>query len=132
MKLDPLAVLNIIAQAIFDKKGINILALDVRGISALNDYVIIAEGNVDKHVTAIAHEIIDILSRQDMLPAYVEGLKTGDWIVIDYLQIAVHLFMPGMRDKYQLEQLWKEGAIIDLSIDVSSRGSVAYSHGARM
>ena len=132
MKLDPLAVLNIIAQAIFDKKGINILALDVRGISALNDYVIIAEGNVDKHVTAIAHEIIDTLAGHGMLPVYVEGLKTGDWVVIDYLQIAVHLFMPGMRDKYQLEQLWKEGAIIDLSIDVSSRGSVAYSHGARM
>ena len=127
MKLDPLTILNIIAQAIFDKKGINILGLDVHGISSLHDYVIIAEGNVDKHVTAIANAIIDTLAGHGIRPVYVEGIKTGDWVVIDYLQIAVHLFMPGMRDKYQLEQLWKEGSIIDLIIDVSPRESIVYA-----
>jgi len=53
MQSDPLAVLNIIAQAVFDKKGINILALDVQGISALNDYVIIAEGNIDMKLSIL-------------------------------------------------------------------------------
>jgi len=129
--MDPQLILNLIAQTIFDKKGMNILALDVRGISSLNDYVIIAEGNIDKHVTAIAHEIIDVLAKQGIHPVHVEGMKAGDWVVIDYLDISVHLFMPGMRDKYQLEQLWKEGSIIDLSIDVSHRESNAYVHGVR-
>jgi ribosome-associated protein len=120
-KSDPLFYLNAIAQAIFDKKGSNILALDVHEISTLTDYVIIAEGNIDKHVIAIAQGVIDHLEKLGQTPIYVEGLKTGDWIVIDYLHIMVHLFMPGLRDKYQLEQLWREGHIIDLHIDVSPK-----------
>ncbi len=55
MKNDSKAVLNLIAQTIYDKKGFNTLALDVRGISTLTDYVIIAEGSVDRHVSSIAH-----------------------------------------------------------------------------
>jgi ribosome-associated protein len=119
----PSFYLNAIAQAIFDKKGFNILALDVRGISTLTDYVVIAEGNVQKHVTAIAEAIIDQLQQLGQKAIYVEGLKEGDWVVIDYLHIMVHLFMPGLRDKYQLEQLWKEGHIVDLQIDVSKSSS---------
>ena len=124
-KTDPLFYLNSIAQAIFDKKGMNILALDVRGISTLTDYVIIAEGNVDKHVIAIAHAVIDELKKLGLKSVYVDGMKNGDWVVIDYLHIMVHLFMPGLRDKYQLEQLWKEGQIIDLHIDINSKGPLS-------
>ncbi|MGC1879530.1 MAG: ribosome silencing factor [Rhabdochlamydiaceae bacterium] len=124
-KADPLFYLNVIAQTIFDKKGSNILALDVKEISSLTDYVIIAEGNVDKHVIAIADAIIDRLRQLGQPPIYVEGIKTGDWVVIDYLHIMVHLFMPGLRDKYQLEQLWREGYIVDLQIDVTSKESSA-------
>jgi len=51
--------------------------------------------------------------------AYVEGMNEGAWVVIDYLHIMVHLFMPGWRDRYQLEQLWREGKIVDLQIDVA-------------
>jgi ribosome-associated protein len=120
-KTDPLLHLHVIAQTIFDKKGSNILALDLRDISTLTDYVIIAEGNVDRHVTAIASAIIEQLQQLGQPPIYVEGIKTGDWVVIDYLHIMVHLFKPGLRDKYQLEQLWREGDIVDLQIDVASK-----------
>src|SRR5689334_11105324 len=113
-KSDPLFYLNTIAQIIFDKKGSNILALDVREISTLTDYVVIAEGNIDKHVIAIAQAILERLQQVGLSPVHIEGVKTGDWIVIDYLHMMVHIFMPGLRDKYQLEQLWKEGHIIDL------------------
>ena len=117
-KADPISYLNAIAQTIYDKKGTNILALDVHEFSSLTDYVIIAEGNIDKHVTAIAYAIIEHLEKLGQTPSYVAGIKTGDWVVIDYLHIMVHLFMPGLRDKYQLEQLWREGQIVDLEIDV--------------
>jgi ribosome-associated protein len=120
---DPLFYLNAIAQTIFDKKGSNILALDIREISTLTDYVVIAEGNIDKHVIAIAQAIIDRLQELGQIPLYVEGIKTGDWVAIDYLHIMVHIFMPGLRDKYQLEQLWREGHIVDLQIDISSKES---------
>ena len=122
-KTDPLFYLNAIAQTIFDKKGSNILALDVHEISTLTDYVIIAEGNIDKHVIAIAHAIIERLQQLGQTPMYVEGMRTGDWIAIDYLHIMVHIFMPGLRDKYQLEQLWREGHIVDLQIDVNPKES---------
>ncbi len=118
---DPSTLLNAIAQAIYDKKGINILALDVRGISSLTDYVVIAEGNVDKHVSAIARAVVDTLKQLGVPPVYTEGMQDGDWVVLDYMHIMVHLFMPGIRDKYMLEQLWREGAIVDLKIDIASR-----------
>jgi ribosome-associated protein len=118
---DPILYLNAIAQAVYDKKGFNILALDVRGISSLTDYVVIAEGNIEKHVCAIAYGIEQELKKLGLNPVYTEGMQTGDWIVIDYLHIMVHLFMPGLRDKYQLEQLWKQGQIVDLQIDVAPK-----------
>lgn len=126
MKEDPLAILDAIAQAIFDKKGVNILALDLRKISTIADYVIIAEGHVDKHVTAIAHAIEDALKEMGLKPYHVEGMKVGDWVVLDYFNIMVHLFTPGYREKYQLEQLWREASIIDLNIDTTSQISARY------
>ena len=113
---DPLAVLNLIAQTIYDKKGINILALDVRGISFMTDFVLIAEGNVDRHVSAIGKAIIEALEKTGERTEYTQGLKEGEWAVLDFFDIMVHLFMPELRDKYQLEQLWKDGKIVDLTI----------------
>lgn len=112
--------LDLIARAIYDKKGMNILALDVRGISSLCDYVIIAEGNVDKHVIAIAHAIKKALAEHGIYPNHIEGLTIGDWVVLDYPLIMIHLFMPGMRDKYELESLWKASTIVDLNFGLSS------------
>ena len=112
--------LNQIAQIIFDKKGSNILALDIRGISSLADFVIIAEGNVDKHVSAIASTIVDELKKVGFKPSYVEGLQNGDWAVIDYLDTMVHIFEPGLRERYRLEDLWNKGTVIDLKINIES------------
>ena len=123
MNADPMIALNAIAQAIFDKKGFNILALDIRGISSLTDFVIIAEGNVDKHVKSIANGVIETLKSLGIQASYSEGLLTGDWVVIDYLNIMVHLFMPGIRGKYLLEQLWRDGSVVDLQINTSQADS---------
>jgi ribosome-associated protein len=121
MKRDPTKQLDIIAQLLFDKKGFNILALDVRGISTLTDYFLIVEGNVDKHVIALAKEIIRKLKEEGETPLHVEGLDQGEWVVIDYLEVVIHLFKPGLRDKYRLEELWREGKIVDLHL-VLNRG----------
>ncbi len=111
------SLLNAIAQTIFDKKGLNILALDLRGVSNITDFVVIAEGNVDRHVVAIATAIEQTLDGMGFKPLHIEGLQTGDWVVLDYLQVMVHLFMPGLRDKYQLEKLWRDARIVDLEIE---------------
>lgn len=115
----PDPVLNQVAQAIFDKKGMNIIALDARGVSTLADYFIIAEGTVDRHVKALGRAICDELLRAHRKPWHIEGEQTGDWIVLDYGDVIIHLFTPELREKYALEELWKEAKIIDLEIDVS-------------
>jgi ribosome-associated protein len=116
--------LNRIAQIIFDKKGSNILALDLRKVSSFADFVIIAEGNVDKHVSAIANAIAEELKKIGLKPSYIEGLQQGDWVVLDYLDVMVHIFEPGLRERYRLEDLWKEGSIIDVKIDIESTKQV--------
>lgn len=119
MKKTPLERLNEIAQVIYDKKGFNILALDVRGLSNITDFLLIAEGNVDRHISSIGRAIIDELAETGEKPVHVEGLRTGDWAVLDYGNITVHIFSPGLRERYSLERLWSESKIVDLDIDLS-------------
>lgn len=122
MKGTPFETLNFIAQVIYDKKGSNILALDVQGLSTLTDYLLIAEGNVSRHVSSIARSIIESLDERGSPPLlHVEGLQSGDWVVLDYGEIMVHLFMPGLREKYCLEHLWADSKLVDLEIDVSKK-----------
>lgn len=114
-------LLNEIAQTIFDKKGFNILVLDVRGISTMTDYFIIAEGNVDRHVQALSMALIDQLKEEGYDPLHVDGQRDGEWVVLDYSDFVIHLFIPDLRQKYALEQLWHEGKIIDVKIDINKR-----------
>jgi len=127
----PKTILNLIAQTIYDKKGVNILALDVRGISTLTDYVVIAEGNVDKHVVSIANGILDALHEVGLECTQEEGMVTGDWVVLDFLNVMVHLFMPGLRDKYRLEDLWKDSQILDLQINTTPLNVDSYAKPSR-
>ena len=109
-----------IAQAVYDKKGFNILVLDVRNISSMTDYFIIAEGSVDRHVKALSGTIIDELSTHcRRSPLHVEGQQEGDWVVLDYGDIVIHLFIPELREKYALEELWREGHIVDVKISTA-------------
>lgn len=111
--------LDHIAQAIYDKKGSTIIAIDVREVSSLTEYFIIAQGNVERHVAAIAKAIVDSQEKEGYKPYHIEGLNHADWIVLDYGHIVVHLFEPDLREKYALETLWKKGRIVDLNIIVT-------------
>lgn len=120
MKESPIEMLHVIAQIIYDKKGSNIMALDVQGLSSITDYLLIAEGDADRHVSAIARSIIEQLQEMggpQLL--HTEGLRSGDWVVLDYGGIMIHLFMRGLRERYCLERLWEESKLIDLNIDSS-------------
>jgi ribosome-associated protein len=113
MKHDPLAVLNTIAQAIFDKKGINILALDLRKVSTITDFVIIAEGSVDRHTIAIGRAVESAMEKIGEKPLHIEGMQTGDWVVLDYFDTMVHIFSPGVE-----KTIWK------ISGGLENRGSL--------
>ncbi len=109
-------LLEQLCQAIYDKKGFNILTLDVRELSTLTDYFIIAEGNVEKHVQTLAKELVEVMREEGRSPIHVEGQSQGDWVVLDFSEVVIHLFIPDLRDKYQLEQLWQNAEIVDVPI----------------
>lgn len=110
--------LDLVAQSIYDKKGFNILVLDVRGISTMTDFFIIAEGTVDRHVKALSQIIIEELQKKGWKPLHAEGVQDGDWVVLDYGEFVIHLFIPEFRQKYAIEELWNEGQIVDVNIKV--------------
>lgn len=113
MKQEAFDFLNQTAQIIYDKKGVNILALEVVGDSCLAEYLLIAEGNVERHVSSIA---LAILKNFSQVSVRTEGLESGDWIVLDFSNVVVHLFRPGLRERYAIEKLATTGSIVDLKI----------------
>ncbi len=121
MQKDNFVLLNRISQAIYDKKGSNILALDVRPCHIMADYAIIADGSVDKHVIAIAYAIEKVMAEEGHHSSFTQGMQIGDWIVLDYMDIVVHLFLPDVRDRYQLERLWQKSEIVDVVIEVHEK-----------
>jgi len=118
MKQTENKLVNLIAQTIYDKKGFNCLTLDVRGVCLMTDYFVIAEGNVDRHVIAIGRSIVEALKEAGHPPLHMEGERAGDWEVIDFGEVVVHLFTPDLREKYSLEEIWKQGKIVDVSIEL--------------
>lgn len=106
-----------VAQTLFDKKGLNILAIDIKKDSSMAHYVILADGNVERHVVALAKEVEKKMKKMGERPSHIEGLQHGDWVVLDYFELIIHLFTPEMRQKYQLERLWPNGEMVDLSLE---------------
>jgi ribosome-associated protein len=106
---------NTIAQIIYDKKGFNVLALDLRNICSVTDCIIIAEANVNRHSKAIVDALKEGFKEK---PYRIEGLEDGEWVVIDYLDVMVHIFLSDIRHRYQIETLWSDAKIIDFDFAI--------------
>jgi len=87
-------------------KAHDVAVLDLRGISTATDYFVIASGNSDVQVKAIADHVLEGLNKQDTRAQHVEGLRGGRWVLLDYIDFVVHVFHPQARAFYQLENLW--------------------------
>ncbi|HEX8101355.1 MAG TPA: ribosome silencing factor, partial [Solirubrobacteraceae bacterium] len=107
--LEGLELSNAIAAHALDKKAVDLLELDLRGILGYTDYFLICSGRTDRQTKAI-HDGIHQGMKADhgLLPRRVEGAAEGRWILMDYLDVVVHIFTPDARDFYRLEQLWGE------------------------
>lgn len=112
-----LNLVNRIVEVINEKLGRNIFAIDIRKVSTLCDYCIVAEGRVDRHVKAIASTIAEELKKEGIEPSKVDGMQEGNWVILDYLNVMVHLQTHTFREKYHLERLWEEGTILDLNLE---------------
>lgn len=94
------------ADMALDRKAVDPLLLDLRGISGATDFFLVVTGNSDVHVRSIAEHVIEELGKSGTRPNHVEGLKTGRWVLIDFIDFVVHVFHPAAREFYQLERLW--------------------------
>lgn len=103
----PTAV-NTVVTAIDDRKGVNIHVLDLRRLSNAADYFIIASGTSDAHVRGLADGVMRAMLADGQRTYGVEGLQTGRWVLLDFVDVVVHIFHPETRAFYQLERLWQD------------------------
>lgn len=99
-----------------DAKGMRIKVLDIREQSNFAEYVILAEGYVSRHLVSIAYELSMYIKKKTHGPLLLEGVKEGDWAVLSYELVLIHLLTPDARDYYQLEELYSSA--VDLSCKV--------------
>lgn len=98
-----------IARLAFERKAIDVVELDLRGIVDYTDAFIIASARSDRQAKAIADSITEGMKRaHGLLPRRVEGLPEGRWVLVDYIDVVVHIFLPDVRELYRLERLWAE------------------------
>ena len=105
-------LLTSIIKGIFEKKGENILKIDLRKIeNRITDYFVICHGNSTTHVSAICDSVDDAARKAGMKPMHIEGLENSFWVLIDYGSVVVHIFLEEYRNFYNLETLWSDAAI---------------------
>jgi ribosome-associated protein len=116
--LDPERILDSIGELAADRKAENVVALDLRGMVGYADYLLICTGRSDRQAKAIHDGIhLGMKDRHRLLPRRVEGFTEGRWILIDYLDVIVHVFTPDTREHYRLEQLWGEAPRVELTLE---------------
>ena len=96
------------ALAALDKKATDVTVLDVRGLTSLADYFILASARSDTQVRAIAEAVEETCKRADRRPISIEGLRHGQWALLDYGDLVVHVFYGPVREFYDLERLWSQ------------------------
>jgi ribosome-associated protein len=95
-----------------DKKGEDILLLDIQNIASFADFFVICNGTSDRMLDSLADAIRESVKKQFGLNASVEGGPADGWLVIDLGDVVVHLFSPDQRDYYDLEKLWDRGKVL--------------------
>jgi ribosome-associated protein len=94
-------------RAVQDHKALDMKILDLNGVSSFTDYFVICTGTSTRHTQAISDAVVEELKNAGIRPAHVEGYAKAEWILIDYLNFVVHIFLESARHFYDLERLWK-------------------------
>lgn len=100
--------MQIILATLDDAKGEQIVTIPLEGKTSIADYMVIATGRSNRHVTALAEQVHQALKQAGDKHLRVEGLQQGDWVLIDQGDIIVHIFRPEVRSFYNLEKMWSD------------------------
>ncbi|CUJ82534.1 ribosome silencing factor [Shimia thalassica] len=98
-----------IISSLEDDKAEEVVQIDLRGKSAIGDYMVICSGRSTRQVAAISEKLVDCLKQEFGRLSKVEGKDAGDWVLIDTGDVIVHVFRPEVREFYQLEKMWLPG-----------------------
>ena len=103
--------LNLILSRLDDMKAEETVTIDLRGKSAFSDYMVVATGRANRHVGAIAENVMKALKEAGHKNLHIEGLPNCDWVLIDSGDVIVHVFRPEVREFYNIERLWTQGPV---------------------
>ncbi|MEX2182743.1 MAG: ribosome silencing factor [Gemmatimonadaceae bacterium] len=112
---DSLTAARRAAAVLVDNKATDVVVLDLRPVSDMTDFFIVASGTSDTHVRATAGHVVETLKREGIGVESVEGFEQGRWVLLDYVDFVVHVFHPTLRAYYQLERLWGDAPAVALS-----------------
>ena len=109
--MNTIETVRVAATAALSKKAEDIKVHNLHEISSVTDYFLICTGSTNIHCKAIHEGILDALKKQDIRPWHVEGISTGRWILMDYVDFVVHIFQPEVRMFYDLESIWGDASV---------------------
>ena len=115
--MNALAVLQLAARTVQAKKGRDLVALDLRELNAVADYFLICSGSSEVQVKAIAEAVDDKLRESGARPWHVEGFEGRRWVLLDFVEVVVHVFHEKTREYYMLDRLWGDARRVDLGLD---------------
>ncbi|HQU14965.1 MAG: ribosome silencing factor [Chromatiales bacterium 21-64-14] len=99
-------LLDAVRAALEGLKALDLRVIDVRGLTTITDYMVIASGTSDRHVRSLAGRVVAAARELDVRPLGTEGEREGEWILVDLEDVVVHVMLSRARDFYQLERLW--------------------------
>jgi ribosome-associated protein len=111
--VDPVDTARLAADAIADKKGQDIVLLEVGDLFAITDVFVIATGTSRPHVQSLADRVEEVLKAAGRRALRDEGRTEAEWVLLDYGDVVVHLFQRPARDYYDLERLWRDAPVIE-------------------
>ena len=112
-------LLSQILDALDQGKARDVVTLDVRNKTSITDYMVIASGTSERHVSSLGALLVQSLKEQGVAPIGVEGQSVGEWVLVDFGDAIVHVMKPQVREFYQLERLWQSGYSIELAAAIA-------------
>ncbi len=106
--------LKIAVKAVDDKKASDIVVLDISGVATFANYFLLCTGDSSRQIHAIADEVEEKLESNGLRPSHVEGYQHAEWVLMDYIDMVVHIFSKSARAYYDLERLWRDGKRLDV------------------
>jgi ribosome-associated protein len=112
-QLEPIDLARIIVDLASDKKGENVVLMDMRQVSPVTDFFVIVSGTSDRQLNAIVDHIAEEVKKLYTIhPWRIEGASSGGWVLLDYGDVVVHAFLPEKRQYYDIEGLWREAPVM--------------------